>query len=143
MGFTTFMKSLISTKGSDDSKNFTLILSAIISFIAGLVICFSIIFDVVSNGYIKSDLEEVGIFMLAVGAYMAGGAIPKVFGDKYEGRTIRYRDYLDYEAEMEDSDGDISERAERARKRRKERKKIRDEQMRPEMPGDDVDVLGD
>lgn len=143
MRFTAFMKSLISTKGSDDSKNFTLILSALISFIAGLVICFSIVFDVVSNGYIKSDLEEVGIFMLSIGGYMAGGSISKVFGDKYEGRTARYRDYLDYEAEMEDKDGDVSERAERARRRRKERKKARDIEMRPEMPSDDVDVLGE
>jgi Zn-finger nucleic acid-binding protein len=142
MGIIRFTKSLISSRGTDDSKNFTLILSAIISFFVGLVVCFSIVFDVITNGYIKSDLEEVGIFMLCVGGYMAGGSVSKIFGDKYEGKTVRYRELLDHEAEMEYND-EADERVQRAKKRRKDRSKMREEYMKPDMPPDDVDVLAE
>ena len=87
MGFFGYLKSLIATDTGNSSKSFTLVLSAIISFIAGIVICFTIVYDVLTNGFVKSDLESMGIFMLCMGGYMAGGGITKVFGDRVEGRT--------------------------------------------------------
>lgn len=94
MGFLSYLKSLIANDTGNSSKSFTLVLSAIISFIAGLVICFSIIYDVINNGFIKSDLESMGIFMLCMGGYMAGGGITKVFGDRVEGRARMIEDRI-------------------------------------------------
>lgn len=94
MGFLGYLKSLIANDTGNSSKSFTLVLSAIISFIAGLVICFSIVYDVINNGFIKSDLESMGIFMLCMGGYMAGGGITKVFGDRVEGRARMIEDRI-------------------------------------------------
>ena len=94
MGFIGYLKSLIATDTGNSSKSFTLVLSAIISFIAGLVICFTIIYDVISNGYIKSDLESMGIFLLCVGGMTASSSVPKIFGDRVEGRTRMMEDRI-------------------------------------------------
>ena len=87
MKFVRYVKSLIATDTGNSSKSFTLIMSSIVSFITGLVISFSIVYDVVTNGYIKTDLEQVGIFMLCVGGFMVGSGVPKIFGDKYEEKS--------------------------------------------------------
>ena len=59
-----YLASLIKNDTGNSSKSFTLVLSAIISFIAGLTICGILIYDAYCNGYIKTDLEKAGIFML-------------------------------------------------------------------------------
>lgn len=84
-----YMESLVESDTGHSSKSFALLISVIISFFTGMVICFAIAFDVVTNGFIKTDLEEVGIFMLCVGSYVAGSGIPKILGDRDEERTKR------------------------------------------------------
>ena len=92
MRFFRYMKSLIETDTGNSSKSFTLVLSAIISFISGLVICFVITYDVITNGFVKTDLEATGIFMLCMGGYMAGGSVSKIFGDRDRNRRTKHWD---------------------------------------------------
>lgn len=82
MRFFKYLQSLISVDSVNSSKSFTLVLSAIIAFMSGVVVCFVLVYDVVTNGYIKSNLEDMGIFMLCMGGYMAGSGVPKIFGDR-------------------------------------------------------------
>ena len=36
------------------------------------MICFALIYDVTTNGYLKTDLDDVGVLLLFDGAYVAG-----------------------------------------------------------------------
>jgi membrane protein YqaA with SNARE-associated domain len=92
MGVIKYLGSLIKNDTGNSSKSFTLVLSAIISFISGLVICFVITYDVITNGFVKTDLEATGIFMLCMGGYMAGGSVSKIFGDRYKNRRTKHWD---------------------------------------------------
>ena len=103
-GFLNYMKTLLDVKSPNSSKSFTLVLSAIVGAFIGLTICFVIIYDVITNGYVKTDLTDAGIFLLCDGGYMAGAGITKAIVDRRERR--RRRDYFDdvYGAEENESE---------------------------------------
>lgn len=42
---------------------------------------FCLIWDVCTNGYIKTDLNDLGWFLVGIGVYMAGGSVPKTISD--------------------------------------------------------------
>ena len=77
-----YLKSLIKADTLDSSKNFALVLSCIVGAVMGFCVCFCLIYDVCSNGYIKTDLDSLGIFMLCIGCFMAGGGINKALADR-------------------------------------------------------------
>ena len=77
-----YLKSLIKADTLDSSKNFALVLSCIVWAVMGFCVCFCLIYDVCSNGYIKTDLDSLGIFMLCIGCFMAGGGINKALADR-------------------------------------------------------------
>lgn len=77
-----YLKSLIKTDTLDSSKSFALVLSCIVGAVMGLCVCFCLIYDVCSNGYIKTDLDSLGIFMLCIGCFMAGGGINKALAER-------------------------------------------------------------
>ena len=81
MGFLNNIKSSIDDKSSISVGAVALLISAIVSFILGLVICFALIYDVTTNGYLKTDLVDVGILLLLDGAYVAGSGAPKTIID--------------------------------------------------------------
>lgn len=82
-----YIKSLINADTKDSSKSFALIVSTVIGAIAGLTVCYCLIYDVMKNGYIKTDLESLGIFLLCVGGYMIGGGFNKaVYDNRKENR---------------------------------------------------------
>ena len=83
-----YLASIIKSDTGNSSKSFTLVLSAIISFIAGLTMCVVIAYDGFSDGVIDTDLEKAGIFMLCMGGYMAGSSVSKIFGDRAYSRSI-------------------------------------------------------
>ena len=108
-----FWHSLISINKPESSKSFTLVVSAIVSAIVGLCICFILVWDVIHNGYIKTNMEDMGIFMLCMGGYLAGGSVSKVFNsNKYE----RIAPYLENNEEMEDEDDTYEPRRRRRRR---------------------------
>ena len=81
MGFLNNIKSSIDDKSSISVGAVALLISAIVSFILGLVICFALVYDVTTNGYLKTDLVDVGILLLLDGAYVAGSGAPKTIID--------------------------------------------------------------
>lgn len=90
MGLIRYLGSLIKTDTGNSSKSFTLVLSAIISFIAGLVMCAVIGYDGFKDGVIDTDLENAGIFMLCMGSFMAASGVPKIFGDRQRHKINGY-----------------------------------------------------
>lgn len=92
-----YLGSLIKNDTGNSSKSFSLVLSAIISFIAGLVMCAVIAYDGFNDGIIDTDLERAGIFMLCMGGYMAGSSVSKIFGDREYSRYRRYSNGMDYD----------------------------------------------
>lgn len=90
---TEYFKSLIKSGTLDSSKSFALLLSVIIGAIIGLVVCFCLIWDVVTNGYIKTNLNELGVFLLCAGGFMVGGGINKVFGEKYYKPNLKDKEH--------------------------------------------------
>ena len=76
------LKSLIKADTPDSSKSFALVLSCIVGAFMGLCVCFCLIYNVCSNGYIKTDLDSLGIFMLCIGCFMAGGGINKALAER-------------------------------------------------------------
>lgn len=62
------------------SENSTKLLALLICALAGgflmvFVIPFTLIWDVVTNGYIKTDLTDYAVFLLSVGAVMIGAGL--------------------------------------------------------------------
>ena len=95
MGMIKYLGSLIKNDTGNSSKSFTLVLSAIISFVAGLTMCAVIGYDGFKDGVIDTNLENAGIFMLCMGGYMAGGSVSKIFGDRARSRSKNWDDAED------------------------------------------------
>ena len=83
MGVFSYFGSLIKNDTGNSSKSFALVMSTIVSFITSLTICGVLIYDVYNNGFIKTDLEALGIFIICVYSGNAASGVPKIFGDKY------------------------------------------------------------
>ena len=77
-----YLKSLIKSGTGDSSKSFALVLSAIVGALLGLWISFVLIYDVVVDGVINTDLGELGVFLMAVGVFMVGGGFSKTLTEK-------------------------------------------------------------
>lgn len=82
MKIMTYLKSLVRADSLDSSKSFAMLLSVGVGVLIGLCVCFCLIWDVCSNGYIKTDLDGLGVFLLCVGGFMAGGGINKAIGER-------------------------------------------------------------
>ena len=77
MKLSEYIRSLIKADTDDSSKSFALVLSVLVGALIALCVCFCMIWDVCSNGYLKTDLNSLGVFLLCVGAFMVGGGISK------------------------------------------------------------------
>lgn len=82
MRITEYLKSLIKADSLDSSKSFVMVLSAFVGAVIGFCVCFCLVWDVCTNGYIKTDLDTLGMFVICVGGFMAGGGISKVIGER-------------------------------------------------------------
>ena len=73
----------------DSSKSFVLLLTCAVGALVGLCVCFCLVWDVCTNGYLKTDMDSLGLFVLCVGGFMAGGGVNKVLGERLgnKGRT--------------------------------------------------------
>lgn len=81
-----YIKSLIKANTLDSSKSFALVLSVLVGALIGLCVCFCLVWDVCSNGYIKTDLDSLGIFLLCAGGFMAGGGLNKALSERIKTR---------------------------------------------------------
>lgn len=81
-----YIKSLIKANTLDSSKSFALVLSVLVGALIGICVCFCLIWDVCSNGYLKTDLDSLGIFLLCAGGFMAGGGVNKALSERIKTR---------------------------------------------------------
>lgn len=86
MKIAEYLKSLIKADTLDSSKSFALVLSSLVGALIGLCVCFCLIWDVCTNGYLKTELYALGLFMLCIGGFMAGGGINKALSEKRNNR---------------------------------------------------------
>ena len=102
MGFLTNIKRSIDDRSSMSVNSITLLVSAFIGFLIGIVVCFVLVYDVMSNGFIKTNLMDLGIFLLASGGYIAGSGIPKAIVDsRMKNRSWVENEKLQIDAENE------------------------------------------
>lgn len=81
-----YIKSLIKANTLDSSKSFALVLSVLVGALIGICVCFCLIWDICSNGYIRTDLDSLGIFLLCAGGFMAGGGLNKAVSERIKTR---------------------------------------------------------
>lgn len=81
-----YIKSLIKANTLDSSKSFALVLSVLVGALIGICVCFCLIYDVCSNGYLKTNLDSLGIFLLCAGGFMAGGGVNKALSERIKTR---------------------------------------------------------
>lgn len=84
-----FFKSIISEDSKLSSKSLTLVISAITGSLLILTICVCLLIDAVKNGYIRTDLGDLGIFILFIGGYIAGSGVNKAIFDSRRPRDER------------------------------------------------------
>ena len=82
--FWTYFKKLGDVNNPNSSKSFALLVSTITGGILAVAICFILVFDVLTNGYVKTDLADLGIFLLCVGGYIAGSGVTKAISDRHK-----------------------------------------------------------
>ena len=85
---TEYLKSLVRVNSLDSSKSFAMLLSVGVGVLIGLCVCFCLVWDVCTNGYLKTDLDGLGIFLLCVGGFMAGGGLNKAIGERRKKKEI-------------------------------------------------------
>ena len=91
----SYLSSLVRANTLDSSKSFSLVLSAIMGALIPLCVCFCLVWDVCANGYLKTDLDSLGLFMLCVGGFMAGGGINKALSErKRNGNDIKDKEEM-------------------------------------------------
>lgn len=82
MTFLKFMLSLIRNDTGNSSKSYSLVLAASVGAFIGITIAICLFIDVYRNGSIQTDLDSLGIFLLCVGGYMAGGGLNKMVSER-------------------------------------------------------------
>lgn len=71
--FISFLATFPNILSENSTKLLALLISAITGgFVVGAVIPFILIWDVCTNGYIKTDLIDCGVFIVCIGAMMLG-----------------------------------------------------------------------
>lgn len=123
MGFLGNIKTSIDDKSSMSVNSITLLISAVMGAIIGLAVVFVLIYDVVHNGYVKTNLTDLGIFLLASGGYIAGSGIPKTIVDS----KMKNRSWVDNEKMRIDAEEEVDEY--RSRKYNGGRRRMNDENI--------------
>ena len=81
MGFWNNVRLSIDDKSSMSVSCISLLIASFTGGILALIIGFAICYDVMTNGYVKTDLIDAGIFVLCCGTYIAGSGIHKTIID--------------------------------------------------------------
>ena len=83
MKLNKYLASLIRNDTGNSSKSFALVMSTLISCVMSLIVGGILVYDVYCNGYINTDLEKLGIFMLCIYSGVPASGVPKIFGEKW------------------------------------------------------------
>lgn len=112
MGIWKNIRDSIDDKSSMSVNSITLLISSIIGFLLGLVICFVLVYDVSTNGYLKTDLTDLGIFLLCSGGYIASSGVPKTIIDsRLNTKTRLMQENMELKAEARRKEEEACEAA--------------------------------
>lgn len=128
VGFFKNLKDSIDDKSSMSVNSIAVLASAVIGSLVGLVVCFVLVYDVITNGFVKTDLFDLGLFLMSSGAYILGSGMPKAIVDSRlksrpwvenemlsDGIAMRRRHYRTmeepYSEQDEDGQADVDEGA--------------------------------
>lgn len=89
--FINYLGTFPNAFSENSTKLLALLLVAISgTFLAGIVTPFILIWDVITNGYVKTDLPGLGIFILSLGGFIFGASfnvkVPK-WAERRMGKT--------------------------------------------------------
>lgn len=79
---TEYLKSLIRANTLDSSKSFSMISCVFLGLFLGLVLGFCIIWDTVTNGYIKTDADTIWWMLTGIAVIVTGGSVAKIAGER-------------------------------------------------------------
>jgi len=105
----SYFKSLVQNNTGHSSKSFGLVISAIVGALMGIAVTVCLIWDVAVDGMINTNLGDLGVFVLCIGAYTFGSGANKMLSeigeDKAEIKMLKeklsdLREYDDSEAEQ-------------------------------------------
>ena len=55
-----YLRSLVKAGTLDSSKSFALVVSVLVGALVGVCVCFCLVWDVVANGHVETDLDGKG-----------------------------------------------------------------------------------
>lgn len=84
MGLFKYLGSLSRNNSGDSSKSFAIVMQSITSFIVTVFMCCILSYDAYVNGYIKTDLESLAVFIMCVYAGVPVSGVPKILGERNE-----------------------------------------------------------
>lgn len=84
-----YIKSLIRANSLNSSKSFVMLVCAALGLILGLVLAFCLIWDVITNGYIKTEGDTIWWMLIGISAIITGGSIAKIASERKINHTIK------------------------------------------------------
>lgn len=93
MGVIRNIKASIDDKSSMSVNSITLLISALMGVIVGLVMCFVLVFDVIHDGKVDTDMGDMAMLLMASGVYILGSGAPKAYVDS----RMKTRSWVDGE----------------------------------------------
>ena len=113
-----YFYTLTDVTNRNSSKSFALLVSTITGGLIALCVCFALVYDVTSNSYIKTNLSDLGIFLLCVGMYIAGSGIPKAIAGRFDDKMVKLGERKNEEEEdLSDVEDDVQEPQSHKRRR--------------------------
>lgn len=111
MGLFKNIKSAIDDKSSMSSNSITLLASALMGVIVGLVMCFVLIYDVTYDGKVDTDMGDMAMLLMSSGVYIMGSGLPKAWVDG----KMRTRSWVEGEKLQIDAESEVEEYRSRRR----------------------------
>ena len=116
MGLFRNIKAAIDDKSSMSVNSISVLASAFMTLLIGLSACFVIIYDVMYDGKVDTDMSDLAWFVVASSTCILGSGLPKAYTDS----RMKTRSWVEGEKLQAKAEEDIADlRAERERKRKK------------------------
>lgn len=77
----SYFKSLVQNNTGHSSKSFGLVISALVGALMGIAVTVCLIWDVAVDGMINTNLGDLGVFVLCIGAYTFGSGANKMLSE--------------------------------------------------------------
>lgn len=78
---------LLTNSNGYSVKSWAVFWTNVLCFLLYAAVAFCLVWDVTSNGQIRTDLDRLGFFILSIAAVQAGTGVIKIMGDKANDRN--------------------------------------------------------